>query len=135
MTVFRHIIAALALLAWLFAGTHVALEHGGNSSLAEFGGIFHDDHHHEEVPSPDRDGHYHELSAMRSAQSAQIELRAPEWMPLPIWFLAELAVLLRASGAPQENSVLSDFMPDLRMSGWLFVVHTARPVRGPSLAA
>lgn len=142
MKVLHRILALIALCAWLSAGAHVALEHGGDAQAAlpeqvVQGDHRHDHHHHDdEVPTPADGHHHHELSSatVSLAKSVQKGLHAPQPAPIGERLLAELALLLRGSEIPGQVSVYGDSPPDLRMSGWLFVAQTARPVRGPSLA-
>ena len=126
------------LLAWLGAGAHIALEHGGEVFGAHFDAAEHGDHHHDDAPPPGEDKHHHDLGAVTTTQfakAAEQQLLAPQWVPIYDRLLAELAALLRGADVPHEHSVVGDSPPDSRMSGWLFVVQTALQVRGPSLAA
>ncbi len=130
----RHLIAALMLLAWVIMSGHVALEHGGAGRGMHVAAALHGGQHHDEEPAPAED-HHHELGAVTVTQftkAAEKQLLAPTWQPLYDQLVAELAALLRSvdGGRP----VLVDLQSDGRASGWLFVVQTALPVRGPSLA-
>ena len=138
MKLSRQLIAALMLLAWLGAGAHVALEHGGKGCFSHISAAMHGGHHHDDAPAPGEDEHHHDLGVMMTAQfakAAEQQLLAPQWVPIYDRLLAELAALLRGAHVPHEHSVVGDSPPDTRMSGWLFVVQTALQVRGPSLAA
>ena len=132
----RQLIAALMLLAWLCAGAHVALEHGGDGFGSHPGEAVHGGHHHDEEPAPDEDDHHHDLGAVTAAQfakSAGQERLAPQWVPIYERLAAELAASQGGADARHKHSVVGDSPPDTRMSGWLLVVQTALPVRGPSL--
>lgn len=134
----RQLIAALVVLAWLCAGAHVALEHGGKVFGSHFDAAEHGEHHHGDAPAPGDNEHHHELGVITVAQFAKTsaqQLLAPQWVPIYDRLLAELAALRRGVDVPHEHSVVGDSPPDTRMSGWLFVVQTALQVRGPSLAA
>jgi hypothetical protein len=135
----RQLITALMLLAWLCAGAHVALEHGGDVFGSHVDSAEHGHHHHHDgAPVPSEDGHHHDLGATTTAQfskAAEQQFLAPQWVPIYDHLLAELAALLRGVGVPHEHSVVGDSPPDTRMFGWLYVVHTALQVRGPSLTA
>ena len=121
------------LLAWLCAGAHVTLEHGGEA----FGEAVHGEHHNDDESVPGDDNHHHhDLGAVTAAQfakSSEQQLLAPQWVPIYDRLGAELSALLRGTDAQHEHSVVGDSPPDERASGWLFVVQTALPVRGPSL--
>ena len=131
------VLALLTFLGWLFATGHVALSHGGEA-LGEvahtLGGEHDGDHDHD---APLRGGHHHHdlalVSAGQSAKTVEVKILAPVWMPL----LDELAVRLTAMAREAERSDCdfesSQSPPDERTSGWLLVVQTALPVRGPSL--
>ena len=130
------LIAALMLLAWLCAGAHVALEHGGGGFGSHPGEAVHGGHHHDEEPAPDADEHHHDLGTVTASQftkSAGQQLLAPHWVPIYARLVAELAASQRGADARHAHSVVGDSPPDTRMSGWLLVVQTALPVRGPSL--
>ena len=127
------------VLAWLFAGAHIAVEHGGDGIISHLSEAFHGHHHHDEEPVPAEDGHHHhdfgtEIVSQISKSSGQ-QVAAAAWISLYEGLKAELAALLHESDVCAEHSVVGDSPPDTRRSGWLFVVQTARPVRGPSLAA
>jgi hypothetical protein len=134
----HQVLALLTLIGWLFAIGHICVPYCG----AADGGVrhaaagHHDDHGGD---APEQDGHHHhDLRAATAAQftkSSEQQLLAPQWVPIYDRLVAELAALLRRTDALHERSTLGDLPPDTRMSGWLFVVQTARPVRGPSLAA
>jgi hypothetical protein len=133
----RHI-AALMLFAWLFAGAHLALEHGGVAFCAHLEEAMHGAQHHEHGSGAGDESHHHDFVAMTAAQfakSAGKQLQAPQWVPIFERLVAELAASLRRADVLHERSIVGDSPPDSRKSGWLFVVQSARPVRGPSLAA
>ena len=134
----RQLIAALMLFAWLCAGAHVTLKHGGEEFGSHIGEAEHGGHHHDEEPAPGEDDHHHDLGAVMASQfakAAEQQFLTPQWVPICDRLVAQLAALLREVDARHEHSVVGDSPPDTRTSGWLFVVQTARPVRGPSLAA
>jgi hypothetical protein len=137
----RQLIAVFVLLAWLGASVHVALDHGGESFHASHACGDHDhqhDHDHHHAPAQEGGGdHHHDLRVATPAQFAKLaekQALLPQWVPLYDRLAAELAALLRGTEALHEHSMFGESPPDTRMSGWLFVVQTARPVRGPSLA-
>ena len=122
------------LLAWLFAGAHVAMEHGGE----ELGEAMHGAHHHDDDDAPgDGNHHHHDLGPTTAAQftkSAGQQILAPQWVPIYDRFLAGVAALLRKMETIHEHPIVCDSPPDERASGWLLLCQTALPVRGPSLA-
>ena len=106
----------------------------GDSAPVEFVG--HDDDHHDGGPEHDGD-HHHDLTAMAAGQfakAAEHEALAPVWVPLYSALVERLTALLRE--AEESRGAFADWHspPDGRASGWLLVVQTALPVRGPSLA-
>lgn len=133
----RQLIAALMLIAWLFAGAHVAVEHGGEAFGFHSDEAAHGEHHHDDdhdAPG-DSDHHRHDLGAVTSAtftKSAEKQILAPQWVPLFSQFVAHLAAMLH--GTELEQTLIDDAPPDERASGWLLVCQTALQVRGPSLA-
>jgi hypothetical protein len=132
------IIAVLILLGWLFAAGHVALEHGGRAD----GGVAHaqaaaghDDDHDESGPAHDGD-HHHDLVGLTGGQftkTAEQRVLAPVWVPLYGALMEELTTVLREAVTSRGNFDFGCAPPDARASGWLLVLQTARPVRGPSL--
>ena len=129
----RQCLAALVLSVWLLALGHVALEHcavmnGGCVVACQShtgGGHEGDEHPH------------HHLTAFASSPLGKVLA----WkMPL-LWrsfdqMLAEQwSEISRASLEPRAALASWESPPDERAAGWLFVCQTARPVRGPSLAA
>jgi hypothetical protein len=137
------------LLAWLLAGAHVALEHGGKVAVAHAG---HGDefdshdahdhghgHHHDDDGEPvDDPEHHHELGAAvpwHSAKSWGQQLVALQWIPIYNRLIAALSEVDRGIEAVHVHSVFGDSPPDTRLSGWLFVAQTALQVRGPSRTA
>lgn len=133
----RTFLAALMLFAWLFAGAHMALEHGGGWSVCDDASSLHDGH--DDHDSPPADGHHHhDLGAVLAgkaitAQESQFAMQP--WTPLASQLLAQFTALLRHAEVPHAPSNFGKSPPDERASGWLLVSHTALPVRGPSLAA
>ncbi len=128
----HQLIAALTLLAWLGAGVHVALEHGGEGFGLYSDESAHGEPHHDD--DGDSDHHHHDLGAVTSevaAKSAEKQILAPQWVPLLGQFVAHLASMLH--GTAQERTLIADSPPDERASGWLLVCQTALQVRGPSL--
>ncbi len=129
----RQIIAALVLFAWLGAGTHMALSHGGLLHGSHLGEAM-----HEEGPAPaDGAHHHHDLDAMtaaRLAKSAVQQFPAPQTLALE-QFVAESTAWLWVVRSECERPGVEDPPPDERASGWLLACRTAHPVRGPSLPA
>ena len=133
----RRVIARCLLLGWLFAIGHVATEHGevvGNSAQVESAG--HGNDHHD--GGPEHGGnHHHALTAVDAGQfakAAEHKALAPVWVPLYSALVERLTAMLREA---EESRSVFDYRhspPDRRASGWLLVVRTALPVRGPSLA-
>lgn len=121
------------LFAWLFAGAHLALEHGGDLLVCHGESSHHDDHD----SAPADAHHHHDLGAIRAGKAitAQKHFAALLSTPLCEQLCAQFTALLYRAAAPQEPSTFGDSPPDERASGWLLVSHTALPVRGPSLAA
>lgn len=127
----RPLLAALMLVAWFVTGTHMVLEHGGD---------WHGAAAHEDPADDDSDSdhaHHHDLATVLLGKGVAVPklaaMPSPE-MPLAAVFSVavagpELPVLLAARG------IIGDSPPDARAAGWLLAAHTARPVRGPSLAA
>jgi hypothetical protein len=101
-----------------------------------------DHHHHEEgdqhhdeglpgeLPALPEDHHHHELSLAARASGAAM-LKAP--------LAAVLFVTCFQPEVAEEKSpplpAITGSPPDERRFGYLFVLQTARPVRGPSLVA
>lgn len=116
---FRRIISFIALFCWLFAAGHVASEHGG-------GGV------HRLVAHTDQDTpHQHDLTALvdgNLVKLAEIEAMTPEWFT----FFVTLAEISRESADASRLLPRQHFGADQRAYGWLFVTHSALPVRGPS---
>jgi hypothetical protein len=138
----RHIFAALVLLAWLYAGAHVALEHGGETLTSHLSGAVPDDHHHDDhdhdEPAPrDAEHHHHhdlgELTGTQFTKSVEHQALIPQWVALYDRLIEELAEVQRRAAELDERSVVGESPPDERAVGWLLVVQTALPVRGPSL--
>jgi hypothetical protein len=130
----RSIIAVLVLLAWLGAGVHMALEHGGILHGAEMGEAMHT---HEEAPAEEGHHHHHDFDAQtaaRLAKSLDEQFPAPQWQALD-QFLAEFTAGWRRVAPMLERPGVWSAPPDERAVGWLLVCRTAHPVRGPSLAA
>lgn len=95
--------------------------------------------HHDDAPDHDGDHHDHDLTAFVSGQfakTAELKVLAPVWLPLFDSPVARLAATMREAENEKARGVAEVEMspPDERSSGWLLVVQTALPVRGPSLA-
>ena len=125
------------LLAWLHASAHVALEHGGETLISHLVAARHHDHDDESAPI-DGESQQHDLGEVTAAQftkSAEHQSLVPHWVPLYDRLIVEVAEMLRARDSLHEHSFAGESPPDERASGWLLVVRTAHPVRGPSLTA
>ena len=127
------------LLAGIFAGAHVALEHGGDSGASHFDADSHVGYHDDDEggPAPTEGHHHHDLGAVPSAQfekSVAKRLFAPRWTLLYGRLVARVAAMPRETGVVQERSLIGDSPPDERAFGCLLDCHTAHPVRGPSAA-
>jgi hypothetical protein len=129
----------LTFFGWLFAIGHVAFEHHGITAV----GAWHHEveggtGHHDGLPEHDSDHHEHDLMAFASGQfakTAELKALAPAWLPLFDSLVARLAEVLRAADNARAVEGHEMSPPDERASGWLLVVQTALPVRGPSLVA
>ena len=127
----RRITALCILFGWLFAVGHVASRHG---SVADAGVCCESAGHEED--QPDHDGHHHhDVAALGAGQVAKVEhkMSAPVVARLGGELWERLAVIAREALDPPARFDFAESPPDGRASGWLLVVHTARPVRGPSL--
>ena len=131
------VLALLTFLGWLFATGHVAFEHRGMvaaGGLQHEVGVEHD--HHEDGPDHDGDHHDHDLTAFAAGQfakTAELKVLAPVWVPLFDALVARLAATMREAENGRGFVEFENSPPDERLSGWLLVVQTALPVRGPSL--
>ena len=134
----HRVIAFVILLGWLFATGHVALEHGGVAD----GGATHaqaadgtDHDHDDDGPAHDGD-HHHDLTALMGGQFAKAadhKTLAPVWVPLCSALMEGPTAMLREANESGGNFDFGCAPPDARASGWLLVLQTALPVRGPSL--
>ncbi len=93
--------------------------------------------HHEDGPEHDGDHHGHDLMAFAAghfAKTAELKALAPVWVPLADTVVERMLAMMREAAdtgwPPDDGPPLADE----RLSGWLLVVQTALPVRGPSLA-
>lgn len=132
----RQTLAALVLSVWTLVIGHVALEH----CAAMNGGCIvacqaHTDGCHD--GEPEGDAHHHHLTTFASAPLAKtVDPKiASAWVSADRALTERLLEVLRASVAPRLAPASWASPPDERTAGWLLVCHTARPVRGPSLAA
>jgi len=147
MSFARRVTALLLMFAWCFANGHLWIQHAGEEDghckieMMAVEDHHHDDgdddhhHHHDdglpgEFPGVPEEHHHHELSlTARDSGTAMLKV------PLP----AVLFVTFFVAERPEEKSpplpAITGSPPDERKSGYLFVVQTARPVRGPSLVA
>jgi hypothetical protein len=145
----RRTTALFLLLAWCFAIGHLCADHAGNaaghhhSSIAAVGGHHHEDHHHDhhdgdhhhhegdhDAPGAPETHHHHEI-AVAGRESGTVFLKIPL-----------VAVLFHALLIPEPSGEAADELPaiiasppDERRSGYLFVIQTTHPVRGPSSVA
>ena len=128
----------LTFLGWLFATGHVAFEHQGIAAVGVLQQAVAEQDHHDDAPDHDGDHHDHGLTAFVSGQfakTAELKVLAPVWVPLFDALVARLAAMIREAESENARGVAEFEMspPDERSSGWLLVVQTALPVRGPSL--
>jgi len=135
----RPLLAALMLIAWVLTSSHIVLEHGGDwwGCHAEAG---HDGghHHHEDSDLPGEPHHHHDLGVVLLGKTVAVHKAAPApspWTPLVAFTGGQFTPTLRIAPVPLGWTTIGDSPPDARSSGWLLVAHTARPVRGPALAA
>jgi hypothetical protein len=132
----RKLLAALLLLAWLGAGLHLALEHGGAFFVTHLNHEAHcaDPHECGGLPG-EPDHHHHHLTAATAARCAPaIEhiVKVRFWQPLDETLRAAFALLLRDIEPGNLSRAGWDAPPDPRAAGWLFAVRTAFPVRAPA---
>jgi hypothetical protein len=131
------IFALLTFLGWLFATGHVAFEHRGMTAagvLQHEAGVEQD--HHEDAPDHDGDHHEHDLMAFAAGQFAkttELKALAPVWVPLADTLVERLLAMAREAEDTERSAEDGPPLADERLSGWLLVVQTALPVRGPSL--
>jgi hypothetical protein len=144
MSLARRVTALLLMFAWCFANGHLWVEHAGEETVhheAEMVAVEHhhhdeDDHQHDEdVPSGDapalpEEHHHHEMSVV-TRDSGAATLKAP----LVAVLFVTLLLSEVAEGETSPSPAITGSPPDERRSGYLFVVQTAHPVRGPSLVA
>lgn len=127
----RPLLAALMLVAWFVTGAHMVLEHGGDWHGAAAHEKPADDH------SESDHAHHHDLATVLLGKG----LAVPTLAALPSPELSLAAVFSVAGVGPElpvplaARGIIGDSPPDARAAGWLLVAHTARPVRGPALAA
>jgi hypothetical protein len=134
----RQSLAAFVLSVWLLAVGHVAMEH----CAAMNGGCVvachaHTDGGHHGEPEGEGDGHHHHFTTFASSPFAKdLDFRMPALWSSSDRALTEcLLEILRVSAEPSAMLASWESPPDERAAGWLLDCHTARPVRGPSLAA
>ncbi len=92
--------------------------------------------HHDDAPEHDGD-HHHDLSVMAAghfAKAAEHKALAPVWVPLYSALVERLTAMSREAEESRGAFEYQDSSRDEREAGWLHVVQTALPVRGPSLA-
>jgi hypothetical protein len=145
MTPGRQIAAFVLLIAWCFTMGHLWIAHPGERSFEVSGlehahdwhGHHHDDDHHdgEREGEPAEGSHHHHgiEAATRAAVSQDLTFAAP--MVALLW---DGIVQALAAAADDDNELppgITGSPPDERCSGYLYVIQTARPVRGPSLVA
>jgi hypothetical protein len=135
--------ALLLMFAWLFATGHLWVEHAGELPGNHGGGIVaiehdhgdgHDHHHHDEdrgeEPVLPEAHHHHELG-IAARDAGAVVVKAPLVAVLFVTFFLPEAIGSKDAPAP----AITGSPPDERRSGYLFVVQTAHPVRGPSWVA
>jgi hypothetical protein len=104
-------------------------------------GAQHDDRdsHENDHGLPDGEDHHHDLAVLDGGKwmkSAELKTSLPNWVPLDVAMAGRLVIPLREGREIALLSMREHAPPaDQRVSGWLLVVQTARPVRGPSLIA
>ena len=133
----HRIFALLTLLGWFFAAGHVFLSHGGTADggATQARAAEHGDNDDHDGNAPEHDGHHHDLTPYAPGQSAKtLELKAlaPVLVPLCDTVAARLTAQARVAQDARRTFDFGESPPDERAFGWLFVVQTARPVRGPS---
>lgn len=116
------------LVAWFVTGAHMLLEHGGD---------WHGAAAHEEPADDHSDSdhaHHHDLATVLLGRGMTVQkldaVSAPELAPVVV-----LSVAVFKPELPEPvvaRGIVGDSPPDARAAGWLLVLHTARPVRGPS---
>jgi hypothetical protein len=133
----RRYLAVLVLLAWIGAWVHVAGNHAGDLTVCADACLHQESG--ETGSAPKSDGHHHhDLGALlihKPVTAPAAALLALPWTPLVEDLGMRWLALAREAEVSQAHVDLSDAPPDERFCGWLMVVHTARPVRGPSLFA
>ena len=129
----RRVITLCLLLGWLFAIGHVVTEHG---AIVTAGVQVEPAGHHDDGPDHDGD-HHHDLTVMAAGQlakAAEHKALAPVWVPICSALVERLTAMLREAEESRGAFEYRDSSRDEREAGWLHVVQTALPVRGPSLA-
>lgn len=137
MKLHRQILAALTLLLWFAAKVHVALDHGGTMPLVHAAEDHHDGHDDEDGDDHgDGDGHHHhhDLGAAQFTKSSGKEFSALAVQPFYELAAPGCDAALRVAAILPRFGSFDPPLPDARLHGWLFVVRTALPVRGPSPA-
>ncbi len=117
---------------WFAASVHVALDHGGAMSWTHAA-----EHDHGDSDDHDDgdDHHHHDLAAAQLTKTTGKEFFTLVWQVAQELRDLGCNLSLREAVVVRHLADSSDPPPDTRMHGWLFIVRTALPVRGPSLAA
>jgi hypothetical protein len=144
MTLGRQITAVVLLFAWCFATGHLWTAHAGERLFGGSGEEHahdwdhhhheHDDDHHEDEDQPAEESHHHHHAigaATRTGAAQDLTIEAP----LAAILLETLLDAFLRGDADEPQPAISGSPPDERSSGYLFVLQTAHPVRGPSLIA
>lgn len=134
------------LFAWLFAMGHLWVEHGCDSWGGYGAGMVnpqqghghadgHHHHHHDvedrgEDPDSPLEHHHHDVGiAVREAGGIMVGA------PLVAVLIVTLFFPEVPHGELRTEPAITGSPPDERRSGYLFVIQTAQPVRGPSVVA
>jgi uncharacterized protein involved in copper resistance len=143
MRLARQITALWLLFVWCFATGHLWTSHAGEHPLeaaqetahvhhAHEGHHHHDDEdHHGDPETPAESHHHHQIDA-----AARVVAGDAMVVHAPLVAILWMEVIQAASQCDRSIEPHAfESPPDERRSGYLFVVQTAHPVRGPSLVA
>ena len=134
----RPLLAVLMLLAWFVTSTHIVLEHGGDWWGCHAEAALDGGHHDEDSELPGEPHHHHDLGVVllgKALAAQKVDSASSGWTPLAALIFGQFTPVLRAASVPLGWAAIGDSPPDARSSGWLLIARTARPVRGPALAA
>lgn len=146
MTFSRQITSFVLLFAWCFATVHQWTAHAGEGSFEvsseehahDWHGHHHDDDHddgghHEDEDQPAEKSHHHHALGVTTRVVAFQDLTIAAPMTEILW--DAIVKALSSAGPEAPELEITGSPPDVRCSGFLFVIRTAHPVRGPSLVA